>query len=53
MSYDGPVNELQYSPSEVDDVQLISIHQLQDIYESKVRLSCVSILSIFSPSHIQ
>lgn len=38
MRYDGPVSELNFSPSEVEDVKLIPMDQLKDVYAAQVRL---------------
>lgn len=38
LRHDGPVSELNFSPSEVEDVKLISMDQLRDVYAEQVRL---------------
>lgn len=39
LRYDGPVAELQYAPSEVEDVKLVPMDRLEDIYAAQVRFS--------------
>lgn len=36
LRHDGPIEELKFSPSEVEDVKLVPMEQLKQAYEAEV-----------------
>lgn len=37
LRYDGPVADLNFDPSEVEDVKLMPMEQLKDVFAAQVR----------------
>lgn len=42
LRYDGPVTDLKFDPSEVEDVKLMSMEQLKDVFAAQVRFMATS-----------
>lgn len=39
MRFDGPLEDLKFSPSEVDDLKFVPMEELRDVYTAEVRTS--------------
>lgn len=42
LRYDGPVTDLNFDPSEVEDVKLMPMEQLKDVFAAQVRFMATS-----------
>ena len=48
LRYDGPVTDLKFDPSEVEDVKLVPMEQLKDVFAAQVRFMAASPSICFS-----